>query len=587
MKQDPNEPILANIRRPTDFVSPFPSEDVLVSERFKAFNEGDAKKPTAAMAAYQAGVAWADVMQIGMKQKAVFQGFRSQVWSDIAEFTDGIPHGLFAQVAVPNSDDPKVMMEAFAQTGFNVAVNVLSATPIAGPILDAVVSVGRFVAGLFQKDKKEAEDKVPMAKFMPYSKDVDTELARVILQQYMPSTDWTNTFLPALDSGSGFRLQSAKDGDREGYIWGSFGGGSSPEPDWSGGLGFMPGSQKMADTIQFTTVKEETGLLIEELVNVGNFFPATAQMGTAMWEQVQKIGSPDMFNVKAQLLYNEWSTYFNDMFGEAAQQWEAGDQFTQMRISRAVQQFIMAHIPSTGWSGSLDILGVEDYLNMLWWPGMFDCGNEIEGCKFSVGEGKTWGPTPPLYRSHTNPKSHFRDYTWSRVDKSVILPQLRTLKNRQWAALYDTTVCAYVVPDGPNANAAFKDGTWGQQLADRCRRARDHLVGSAGGGIGSGYDIRYRIRLKDVRDIDPVFAQRLEQSGVDENSWMMGPVTEIAGNPRPTWDPDSKPPPPPIPPVGGVAFQASPLEPSGGGGGKGILLAAAALGIFAAMRRKR
>jgi hypothetical protein len=603
----------AAIKNPLEFESPFPTDESLVSSKFLQIYGTEAPSGTGEtvgeqMAVFSSGVAWGKVFQMGLYQKAtspIAGGIKTDIWHDI---TRGKRPGDLPDVNVFEAvqpllgvSKPEEMMGAFAQTGFNIAVDLMSAVPVAGAILKGVVAAGRFVAMLLQKKNAKEEPKNYVA-MTDYSEEVDTSLAQLILTTSMPAVDWTTIFEPPFHPND-FRLQEAKSGsgdsEQKGYIWGPF--RSNGTLDRSGGYGFMPGTQKMAESVQLLTVRadQSKGIYQENLVNVGDYFPATAQMGTAAWEMAQKFGSPDMFTIKAQRLINLWTEYFNAYFAAAISEWNEDDQFEQFRLSRAMQQFILKRIPSTGFSQAAEFLGF-DTPNMEWWPGMFDCPDAVgEGCKFRHENPNYWGPTPLPYRSTSNPDSYTRQAYYSRVDKALILPALRRLRDRQWSALYETDVCAFVRPDDIKAtadhpflpaHAAFKDSARGAQLAERCRLARDHLVGTAGGGVGGGYDIRYRIRLKDARAADPIFAARLQASGVRENSWMMA-TGELAAAPRPTWDPDSPPPPPAEPPAGGAAFSAVASqfapEEEGRKGGAGLLLGVAALGFLLAMKNKR
>jgi hypothetical protein len=71
-----------------------------------------------------------------------------------------------------------------------------------------------------------------------------------------------------------------------------------------------------------------------------------------------------------------------------------------------------------------------------------------------------------------------------------------------------TLVCAYVRPDevdGLEAHGAFRNN---KALHDKCIAVRKLLL---------KHDARFRVNLKDAEDADPVFAQKLRDSGVNNS----------------------------------------------------------------------
>jgi hypothetical protein len=166
---------------------------------------------------------------------------------------------------------------------------------------------------------------------------------------------------------------------------------------------------------------------------------------------------------------------------------------------------------------------------------------------------------------------------------TIILPACEGLKQNQYTSLYTTEVCAYVRPVDTAAGrryAAFEDtsvpwgggsGTFGDQLTERCLHAREVLLTR---------DLRFKVRLEDVDAIDPDYAARLRLSGVHENSWRT-PVLSLTS--EPPGIEESEDPIPSPGPGGGTPFglvEASVRRPGGGG----LLVGAAALAAFAALR---
>ena len=126
----------------------------------------------------------------------------------------------------------------------------------------------------------------------------------------------------------------------------------------------------------------------------------------------------------------------------------------------------------------------------------------------------------------------------------------------QTRCLETSLVAAYVRPDevdGLDPHGAFRNN---KALHDKCIAMRKVLL---------KHDARFRVNLKDAEAADPVFAQLLRDSGVNNSPMQLSQnfnkLSASLGNA------DNTPPEPPPPPAGGLPFGdlAAPSRPAGVG----------------------
>jgi len=596
---DPNLPFLANVENPKFFTSPFPS--TYGSEKLSAL--GGLAAPAIASAG---ATAWAVATQIAMKAKAVHVGDLRTDWLSKMVSEDpktGAFTGIFAMVNFPNSADRLALEKAMVNTGFDVAGGIVSAVPVYGQIIAAVLDVSQFFYNLFRQSEEQQKVLVP---WEAYSQGLDEDLCKSVVFPAMEVVDWTRVFWPSLDYKTGWRMFETDEGSLT-RAWGTFppeGGAAryttdAPGSEFGGGLGFMPGTQRMADIIQLAIYGKYKGptARVDAITDVGNFYPATAQTCTALWEMVMKSGSPDMYKVRAGQVKEVWDAYFDAMRQSFTDEWNwrwaKGYAGTHREEVVNLGKLMSPYLSSGG--GRLGMEG----LNSRWiWPGMTRSGGSWQpdpkdgrpACPPSL-DGEGWYSdgwlSDPQYQAgaHWPPDRCFmqgipqpqKDGTYRYIDNFVIEPACADLKLAQHRALYRTVVAAYVRPNpiqGLERYGAFNDtsapiesgyDTFGEELRARCLHAREALLGN---------DLRFSIRLEDVDAIDPPYAEQLRASGVDENSWKRPVALSFALGP-------SEPVPASRGPMGGAPFGGGP--PSGGGGGL-ILAGAAAVAAFAMLK---
>ncbi|MCY1062134.1 hypothetical protein [Nannocystis sp. SCPEA4] len=353
---------------------------------------------------------------------------------------------------------------------------------------------------------------------------------------------------------------------------------------------------------------------------VGDYYPALQQAGGCAWQWVMKAGSPDMYKVDAVALQNSWGAYW-DAFWESA--WS---------VYKDPSKYFPPHL--AGVSPQADMDEARRILGHLLMPYLCVRREGEKTWNLGVPFGPTpepapWvhpdifamGPVPPRFRNvclwveedlkkiapdwpyrkwkngdfprqhpkyratyqfgesspsfYGNPGEGWRCVpyplpeqlaaTYSTPMKEIIGPALKQLRDMQFASLEETLVCAYVRPrplaDLPEYRAFSKD----EALRNHCLGMREKLL---------THNARFGVRLDDVDDIDPAFANKLRESGVTGTWRDRLKLAEFAAAPG---KPGRLPEAPPI--EGGVAFGELASAGDVPGGVPGWMLGLGALGL--------
>ena len=152
---DPNNRLFDRV--PEIFNSPYPGADVFADTAFKSLlqrTSGGSKQSVGEAILSQAGAqAWNQATQMLWKTKATLSGdLLAGVWSKVAwtnPTTDAIA-GLLAEVPFAVTADPAQLLGAMANVAVDLALNAVSAVPVAGWIIGIVVGIGRALASLFK-----------------------------------------------------------------------------------------------------------------------------------------------------------------------------------------------------------------------------------------------------------------------------------------------------------------------------------------------------------------------------------------------------------------------------------------------------
>jgi hypothetical protein len=531
---------------PEQFVSPFPSRDAQLSEKFQALT-GDAGAFSAAQA-----TAWQNVTRLSFKALATSEiagGLRTEWIPKLVEYKEGglggpILQGIFADVSFPSTTSSKDLSAAALQVGFSIALDLVSAVPIVGGALRAAVSIGKFFYRLYKGGPEEAELVVP---WREYSRDTDEDIINAqggILKGVMPSVDWSSLWFPPLSSQPGWRLEkTSKGGETR-----AFGPFTTTGQLSYAGYGAMPGTERVVDIVQVAQTWKGTADRIDAITNIGDFYPSTGQWATSAWQMVQRMGGSWMYNVRPGELDLAWKAYWDAYFGEGLEQLRGLKRGTTdaLFLAKAIAKFLT-------------------FKDVNWWIGLPDQYLAQTGNLDSFIDDTILSAGNKLFPGT-------RYYTPHRLIGNA----LETLRERQMAALARTVVCAYIRPDPVGklpAHAAFLDSspatdpafkTWGEQLAARCREVREILL---------GHDARCTVSLDDAFVADPAFAERIRDSRG------MTCVTKVAAK---DLLPGGRTPRRALPPQGGAPFGDRGGAAKRRGMGTGAKVGIAAAGLAAA-----
>jgi hypothetical protein len=551
-----------------DFESPFPSTASAAGSKLATLT-------SAGDAAGQQASAYKNALQLSMKGSwsSLLAGGIRQQWLDKMAWDvegtrpgDAVVRGLFANFDFPSTLSVGELRNTGVQFGLKAAQAIISGIPVYGQIISAVVDIGKWLFSLVGRDEQEVKLVVPWEE---YSQEDDTNMVRAIAKQISPRVDWTALFRPALDvdlryETGGFRIAPTEEGG-ETRAYGVFTAGgqadyrSVAEGD-DPGIGFMPGTERMADIIQISKLRGGPTWRYDAVTSIGDFTPSAVQYCLAAWSMVNQAGSGDMYKVKVAELIEDWAVYWDAFFEQGldqvrfyANRKDQESQTTALFLAKALLRFA---ITENGTYIAEDWLASNGNIQHWVQPGFFEKKDPFQ---------QGWG-------------------SYRRIDHVFVLPALRALKQRQKTLLARSLACAYVRPravQDPDfgttlpAFAAFEDTgpaedpqyqNWGHELRAYCDQMR---------GLFLTHPDRYRVRDNDAIDVDPVFGRELASTkGIT-------PELDIAARPvdAEPLDPNAADPDePPFPGGGGPFSIAAPRRR--GGGGAGLLVAAAAAALL-------
>lgn len=666
------------IKDATGYVSPFPSSDAVVDGKYDALLQQamsaeliDPKtgflKPTLGqiLAVQNCGQAWHKGSALVNAFKAWRVGDLLNDWLPELAWVDkkgaygGGVQGLFAGVTFPQSADPKQIGLALARVALNVALGAIQAVPMVGQVVGALVLAAEFLVRLFNTPSPAARKLM-----VPWTKEnsrVSEALVRDIVLSAANTPRWTGLWMPPYEKKP-WSLHPGMDTEGKeitgGEVWAPLAGS---EIAYSQGLGAIPNTLKCCGHVQrMRSVRADVQDLVRKfydnmpigwgshVTDVGSFFPDPAQICGGMWQQVMKVGNPDMYKVDALQLQAAWEDYFGRFFADGwdlyktdpsigemlapyiavVRKYDTGDDvrlgIPNMRRPHPapfVTPSIFKAGPATPATRTHRLWLEEDTVKRTEaWP--YDAlvgshkpryprqhpneelrhpvfadeqgdakyeNNFWEATRGGAGEWVLDKKAPAGYRWIPWPTGEELLVGYAPADVAVTTPACQRLRELQLKCLTRTFVAAYVRPfpvQDMERYEAFGD----KPLRDACVAARQLLLTTP--GKNGAPPPRWNVNLKDVDAIDPEFATALRASGVTNSVSQLAAVRGALKSGAPdagvsqTDDDDL---PAPLNPAQGVAFDdLGGLGDGGSSGGGALAIAAivAGLGLGYAFTRR-
>ena len=249
----------------------------------------------------------------------------------------------FTQIA---SEQGGKVMEAGAEVGAGIAIDFVSAIPVAGWIVKLAWNLGKSIANIV-KVVKETDSYKPVEAIYPdtvFNPELDLDATNLfILDRLLSTKDWTGIFMPPglgkeswePDYFATAKLQSGWSRITTRGPRGAFG---EVNGKLTGGwLGMVPGTGTLHQGIEFEreAVREQGSLLL----------PTPRRMGLWLWKHI--IGRkgkvfPSMYTVYADDVANAWSGYLSTL----------RDYVARLDASGATRRAILAKYNRSGSKGS-------------------------------------------------------------------------------------------------------------------------------------------------------------------------------------------------------------------------------------------
>jgi hypothetical protein len=565
----------------------------------------------------QQAQAWRDGMALVNFARATTVGDLLSVdLPRVAWMTKDGPSGLFAKVSFPQTTDPDELGKALAKVGLEIAMQAISSVPIVGQILGAVVQVAMFVFRMFRTPREQEPEL--LLPWEGYSDTVDEDLVEILHKHFAQGVDWTDVFMPPYELAPWSLHKAARDGKefKGGQVWAPLIGDQIPYAE--GRLGCIPNTVRCAGHLQRLPGSAPVAKLVRHwfdfgeiewggvVTNVGDFFPSTGQVAGGMWKQVERRGSAEMYKVDARAIKAAWADYFGQFFDSG---------FSLYKQDRSIGELLAPYICTQTTDIRLGIPNMmrphpapfvtpdifkkgpgtrETWIDCLWleenlpkklpdwphdrpdskdarlpaqhpdvnlrcphyrdadgltasrWADAVSTGGNNPGVRQPGALGGPGRKPPSGYRCVPWPTPQERLTGYRPPDEAIIGPACDHVAAMQLRCLERTLISAYVRPmavgDLP-AYGAFRED---KALRDRCIEVRKALL---------AHEDRFKVVLKDVKDIDPEFERALRDTGVNNSLAQMSKHLGLsAAKPRDDGTPD--PPPPAV--AGGLPFAEVP-----------------------------
>ena len=598
---DPNNRIFDRV--PDMFNSPYPGADVWADTAFTTLMQRTSGGQSVGEAILsQAGAqAWNQATQMLWKTKATLGGdLLGDVWSKaswIDPKSDSIT-GLLAEIPFAVTSDPTRLLGAMASVAVDIALNAVSAVPIAGWIIGIVVGIGKALAGVF-KGLRSGDSVAPEQRarlpWGAYNETVDQEWVRTFINIDAAGVDWTPLFAPPTDAIP-WQLVDGVDKENSKNILGKIlAPFANKTVRYSGMYGCLPGTFRVAGLVQYRNWNQppnselryyNSGAIVQqhgEFTQTGDYFPALQQLAGTTWQQIAA-GGPDAYKVDCVKIERLWRDWFSALY-ESAMEQGYGDYLLPYLARRVHGEWRLG----ANASGIYRPMAPNGKYVPLVTPGTFKDGllatsKSRSQCWFADGEtnGKRYGyetaqqwpydektgefsaPPPSTMGNRSGnacvpwPPVELLLSQYKRADEVMTTPAAQAVAQLQRRRLSRSLDCAYVRPlavDGRPAYAAFVDNT---SLRDHCIDMRKRLL---------KHPARMGVEYETVREVDKEYAEALRESGIPTTAIQRGAMkfgNKLGAATSEPLDPKVPAPENPRPLMGGLPF-----DPGGGDEEKG------------------
>lgn len=390
------------------------------------------------------------------------------------------------------------------------AIGGLSAIAAINPIVGAVAAagfmIGKAVAaeGERQRVARVEKDNAFYGSLLPlpkFDKSGD-EYAMNIVLQTMPKSDWTNLFIPRYDPNErwvGRLCQTGVEffpGDNEGMGWGE---GDPVENGYNGsvGLGMIPGTQQVTDTLQgqlsSTEIheaerympKDEVDSLWEwaqmqaptrvgnSAIDTGDYYPSSAQTMSFLWGHIQTqgvSGNPDLYKIDCPFVDGQWRRYCDGAW-DYLQEMCSWDAYNFDMKGHSMKKHI-----DKGWQSQArrKMMVAQHSCVIACLLGVYRCVPQELGGGFLT--------TSPPYKEGKSSracKTGFNDLPSDcrqSIYDAYIHDRVRALHQMQFDMLSASLVCAYVRSDFAAFNGNGNDGGQAASMMTKLKAMRNKLL---------------------------------------------------------------------------------------------------------------
>lgn len=427
---------------------------------------------------------------------------------------------------------PQSIQNSMLGTGIGIAANALSAIPnlyaqIAALVLDFSVSLVAWLQKLLGIDQPIAQPVRALFPTQEYSDEVDSDLFNHQVRLVMRSSyDWSSIFMPRY-TGQLSSLSLKNEIGQRSVGWG-LGYGENAKILWprkcpsghrdegknkcwdftptgpqsqvfrgSGGLGMVPGGQRIFGIVQTTALMSPTGPRTGhpsmydprcggehrvERIDIGTYYPTTTQGAMSIWDFVFQVG-PAMYTI--------------DAIGLAEGRAAGNDRYEIHGWKRYLKEI---------WEGVVELWRNPEYEHRwgcsFWKGALQQLVQNYTVSNFGVGV-LSWTPS-------TNDKLSLADQdAWEKhnVYEKVIKEALWKLHAAQLTFLGKSNIAAYLpIYGGVKANPLQQEKVMGSMREYVIHRAfveaRERILKG---------DSKYNVVLADV--LDPVFRKQIKDAG--------------------------------------------------------------------------